>query len=236
MALKIQKTSDAVNKYINLLVYGDAGTGKTSFAGTSIKRFKPLILSAESGLLSLNKLGKFDFIQVTRYEEIDEARQFLRYSKHDYDTVILDSLTEIQSVCEDKIMRDEKIEKLRIQDFGTLGQRMTTMIRDLRDMNMNLIATALADTRDDQESGVSKTGPLMKGKVKDLLPAYFDEVFYLSVKTGKDAQGKPVSKRLLQTQGTDRVIAKDRSGLLPAYVEPDFCTVYDLIFNEPTKA
>lgn len=237
MSFKIETTDTIENKFLNVLVYGVPGTGKTRFAGTCGTRFKPLILSAESGLLSLKQIKdkdgnpiKFDFVRIDKFEDIEYARQFLRYKDHKYDTVILDSLTEIQQVCMDKILREEKREKAQIADWGTLNNRMVAMIRDFRDMNLNFIVTALCDTIEDQETGGSKLGPLLQGKLKETVDGYFDEVFYLTSKEQKGQDGKSEVKRYLVTQGTNRFRAKDRSGMLPLAVEPDFCKIHDVIF------
>jgi hypothetical protein len=131
--MKIEKTSQIKNHRLNLLVYGPPGSGKTRFTGTVKPRFNPLIVSAESGLLSLNTLidkdGKpydFDFVRVEKFDDLTAIRQEIRHGKHSYDTVVIDSLTEIQQVCMDKILFDKKKEKPEIQDWGTLSQRMVT--------------------------------------------------------------------------------------------------------------
>lgn len=243
--MNIQETGSTNNKRLNLLVHARPGAGKTRFSGTAFKtgRFKPLILSAESGLLCLEKLRKepgyehvrekgFPFVKIEKFEDIDEVRKFIRFGKHAYDTVILDSLTEIQQVCMDKILREERIEKARIQDWGTLNQRMVSMIRDFRDMEINLIVTALTDTITDEETGGLMFSPLVQGKLRDTLAGYFDEVFMMQNKEVKGEDGKPTVKHFMQTQGTHKVLAKDRSGKLPIYIAPDFITVYDQIYGE----
>lgn len=237
MSFKIESTDSIENKFLNVMVYGFPGAGKTRFAGTAGKKFKPLILSAESGLLVLKQIKdvngnpiKFDFVKVEKFEDIGFAQQFLRYKEHKYDTVIIDSLTEIQQVCMDKILRDEKREKAQIADWGTLNQRMVSMIRDFRDMPLNFIVTALCDSIEDQETGATRLGPLLQGKLKETVDGYFDEVFYLTGKEAKNPEGKAEIKRYLVTQGSNRFRAKDRSGMLPLMVEPDFCKIHDAIF------
>lgn len=237
MTFKIESTDTIDYRFLKVLVYGFPGSGKTRFAGTAGKRFKPLILSAESGLLVLNQIKdadgkpiKFDFVKIEKFEDIEFARQFLRFKDHKYDTVIIDSLTEIQQVCMDKILREEKREKAQMQDWGTLNNRMVAMIRDFRDMNLNFIVTALCDSIEDQETGTARLGPLLQGKLKETVDGYFDEVFYLTGKEAKSPDGKTDIKRYLVTQGSNRFRAKDRSGMLPLAVEPDFCKIHDAIF------
>jgi phage nucleotide-binding protein len=230
--LKIEKTSSIANRRLKVLVYGPPGAGKTRFAGTAIKNFKPIILSAEAGLLSLQGMGDFDFVQVSRWETVEEIRNELRYGKLPYDTVILDSLTEIQQICMDGILREEKRDKAQIQDWGSLGLRMAQTIRDLRDLDCNLIVTALSETDKDEETSEQRTLPMLQGRIRENVAQYFDEVFYLRSKLIKDAaSGEVTTERKLITGGTNKITAKDRSGRLAMYEAPDFCAIYEKVFS-----
>lgn len=240
MSVVVKKTQELQTPKLKVLVYGHPGVGKTFFAGTAGKRFKPIFVSAESGLLSLNKIGNFDFVEIKQWAQLQEIYNFLMMQGHAYDTVILDSLSEMQKICEAQVLKDtskenEVKEALVQKDWGLLATRMQSMVRAFRDMNLNVIMTCLASEKTDESSGLTHTGPLLSGSTRDLISAFFDEVFYLGIKTGKDKEGKQVSKRYLQTSGSETIVAKDRSGMLPTYVEPDFTKVYDLIFNNQTK-
>lgn len=233
MSINVQNTADIKGNKLNVLIYGPSGAGKTRFSGTCSPRFKPLILSAESGLLSLKQTGQtFDYVKIDKWEQVEEVRLELRHGKSKYDTVIIDSVTEIQQVCMDRILREERIEKARIQDWGTLNQRMAATIRDFRDMDHNLIVTALSDTQNDEETGSSRILPMVQGKLREQLAGYFDLVVYLNVRAVRDEKTGQVSyDRKLLTQGTTKLIAKDRSGLLSPQENPDFCAIYDKVFQ-----
>lgn len=234
--MKIQNTGDIKNNKLNVLVYGPPGSGKTMFCGTSAKKFKPLILSAESGLLSLNAIGKFDFVQIDKFADLVEAKEFLLFGKHNYDTVIMDSVTEIQQVCMRDILKENNRSQSQQSDWGTLNTRMTWMIREFRDSKLNFVATALLNVVQDSEQK-ERFGPSLQGALASQIAAYFDEVFFLFTKEDKDKDGNTVVKRALQTQGTLKYTAKDRSGKLAMLVKPDFCELYETIFGtkENTK-
>lgn len=237
MALQVKKLSDVKVPKLNVLIYGPPGHGKTYFTGTAIKATKLLILSAESGLLSLRKLtqdlaaktGKpvdIDYIEVKKFGDIEAAFEELRFKNEGkYDAVAMDSLTEIQKVCMDSILEESKQETARIQDWGTLNNRMVAMIRGFRDLDMHFIVTALASNEKDEESQSFVTRPLLQGKLQDTLAGYFDEVFYLHSKEVKDDKGQLTTKRWLQTTGSGKVQAKDRSGVLPRECPADFAWV-----------
>lgn len=242
--MNVQKLSAIKTPKLNILVYAPPGHGKTHFMGTSVQSEKLLILSAESGLLSLRKLLEearvklknpkleIDFFPITKFEDIEEAYLYLK-NKNDakYTCVGMDSITEIQKVCMDKILREEEIEKARIQDWGTLNNRMVSMIRAFRDLDLHYIVTALAGSERDEETGSFVTKPMVQGKLADTLAGYFDEVFYLHSVEVKGADGAPVTKRWLQTQGNAKYQAKDRSGLLPRECPANFAWVNEKIMQ-----
>lgn len=239
--MQISKTTPGQG-FLNMLVYGQPGTGKTRFCGSAEPRFKTLIASAESGLLSLNnnkvngEVFSYDYVKVTKFEEIEEIYKFLAFSKHDYKLLALDSGTELQKVCMDFILREEKIEKPRIQDWGTLNDKMTRLIRTMRDLPIHLIMTSLMDEDKDELTGEVKVYPSFQGKISKSIGGYFDEVFYSYCTSKKSESGNTFEYKLL-TQNSGKYLGKDRSGKLPQIINPNFCEIYDTIFetNKETK-
>lgn len=181
----------------------------------------------------LNKPGlEIEFFPITKFEDIEEAYLYLK-NKNDakFTCVGMDSITEIQKICMDKILLEEKIEKARIQDWGTLNNRMVSMIRAFRDLDLHYVVTALAGTDKDEESGSFVTKPMVQGKLADTLAGYFDEVLYLHSVEVKGTDGTLSTKRWLQTQGSAKYQAKDRSGLLPRECPASFSWVNDKILQ-----
>ena len=105
--------------------------------------------------------------------------------------------------------------------WGEYNKKMTELIKSFRDLNKNVIFTALPD--DVQDSGVITKKPLIKGTAtQKLLCSYFDEVFYLAI--------DPITKgRQIQTQPTNNIEAKDRSGKLLDYEEPNLQNIINKI-------
>lgn len=241
MQLNVVKTGD-IDRKLNILVYGQAGTGKTSFGGTGEPRFKTIIANAEGGTLSLNEKARqlgisgYDTYPIKSIDDLGHLRDYLYNAQHQYKLVVLDSGTEIQKVCMEAILKQNKREHAEIRDWGTLNDKMVAIIRAFRDLpKVSVVMTALEDTETLSDTGETRIIPSFQGKISRTIDGYFDEVFYAFTKEKELEGGKKEIIHRFLTRNNGRIRGKDRSGKLPVVVEPDFCKIYDLIFPEEKK-
>ena len=216
MKINIKSTKDiATDHGIRAVVYGFSGVGKTVLCSTAPK---PIILSAEDGLLSLH--GKdIPFIEVKSIQDIGNAFDFLK-NNGDYETICLDSLSEIAETVLNEFKKENKDGR---QAYMQLSQAVTALIRNFRDLpNKNVVFVAKAKKEIDDESGTSSIEPFAPGQViKFQLPYMTDEVFYMDV----DRKGV----RSINTIATRKFHAKDRSGSLEPKEPPDLAAIFDKI-------
>lgn len=227
-------------QYINMLVYGDSGVGKTMLAGSADASpdLRPcLMIDFEGGTESLVRTyPDVEQVRVESWKQMQTVYDELHRGKHGYRTVILDSLTEIQkfnmySIMEELINNrpdlDPDVPGMR--EWGKNLEQMRKFVRGFRDLKMNTIFTALAKTDKNEKTGMVTTLPSLSGKLSGEVAAFLDIVCYYYVKrigTGEDAE----EKRLLLTKKTETIIAKDRTQRLPIVVEnPTMQNLFDLI-------
>ena len=93
MAINLKSTSGLSANGVKMLVYGNAGTGKTSLIPTLPN---PVVLSAEGGLLSIQD-ASLPYVEVNSYETLMEAYKWLTESDEGkaFDSIALDSISEI---------------------------------------------------------------------------------------------------------------------------------------------
>lgn len=223
MALQFSTSSkESKANGVKMLVYGPPGTGKTMLCATLPR---PIILSAESGLLSLSPQNiertfganqpdicyDIPLIKITNVDDLKSAYDWCVSPKNAnlFDSIAIDSLTEIAEVVLNNAKRQVKDPR---QAYGELIEKMQTTIRLFRDIpSKNVLMTAKMEHIKDDVTGVVKYWPAMPGsKVGPQLAYFFDEVFRIGV--AKTQQGE--SYRFLQTQPDLQYEAKDRSGAL----------------------
>lgn len=216
---------------VKVLTFGDAGAGKTHLIATAPT---PIILSAESGLLTLRKTMKESGIDlpVIVINTIQDLNNALTYFKTDpnakqFQTICLDSISEIAEV----VLKNEKANsKDGRKAYGEMNDIMTTVIREFRDLQgFHVYFSAKKVYDKDDTTGAMVHMPSMPGrKLSADLPFYFDEVFYLTMVN--DPNGQP--QRVLQTVKDLQVTCvKDRSGCLDYYELPNLTNIINKIIQ-----
>jgi phage nucleotide-binding protein len=221
--MKIKQTNELTNAGVKVLVYGSSGAGKTTLISSLADC---IVLSAEGGLLSLSKFN-IPYIEITDMETLEEAYQWFSSSKEasQFKSVALDSISEIAEV----VLAAEKAKSRDPRAaYGNMQDIMTGYIRKFRDLSERHVYFSAKMEKVQDEMGRIMYGPSMPGaKMGQLLPYYFDEVLALRVEHNEDSE----TVRMLQTEGDGTWLAKDRSGKLEKWEDPDLSSIINRILS-----
>jgi hypothetical protein len=186
-------------RHIIVAIHGDWGSGKSWLADTAPG--PRLIIDAEGGTLDtpskkvvwdphkpIPKCGKNDsvVVSVREWGTIDLVRQVLTSGEHPFNSVVVDSLTEIQKRLKDRLSQGPEA-VFDQQSWGKLLNHMELWIRELRDLtwwdSVKPINVVIVTGTDDE---IVPYRPMFQGGLRKSYPGFFDIVGYLTVADDAD--------------------------------------------------
>lgn len=219
---KIGATSpDEVAKWMNALIYGEPGAGKTYLEGTaddSPETSPLLIIDVDGGLMTIRHRKNVKVVTIRSIDELLKLYDVL-HSSIDTETdtlpfkcLALDNLTELQKLDMKDIMEvapavlEGKQHKSvpSVREWGISQDHIRKIVRAFRDLPCHTIFTCHVDIKPDNMNR-NIYGPDLPGKLRNQITGFVDVVGYLYA---TEHEGEIVRK--LQTAKTDTVIAKDR--------------------------
>lgn len=208
---------------LTMLVHGDAGTGK-SWLGASAPG--PRLMFDAEGRALYTPGHKIDWdprqplpegitadttvvINVREFADFDLGYKTLAKGGHPFKSVIIDSLTELQQRCMDKILNGTG--QAQTQDWGDLLREMDHIVRKMRDLRTHptcpidaLVVVALSQDKN------GKQRPMLQGQLSLKVAGYFDLVGYMTLVL--DGQGLEERRMLIKPIGL--IEAKDNTHIL----------------------
>lgn len=188
-----EKKADSLPK-LNMLVYGDFGTGKTTLA-LSVPADTVYLIDLENGAEMYGKY--FDNVKVAKIENVKQLQNTIKALKDivkETDCVVLDSETTYWNLLQ--YARAKHAEKaglegsnLNLGDWGIIKRLHKNIQQDLINLNCPIIATAQEKTMLDGEGVVRDLSP----KTENSTPYFFDLVVRIS--HGEEGRVLEVGKR-----------------------------------------
>ena len=212
---------------IKMLIYGQPGVGKTLFCCTSGE--KTLLISAEAGLLSImGTKADVEVLEITSFDELVMIYQHLKNGT-DFKTVCIDSISEVAEVV---LAKELEASRHALKAYGEMATKVISMVRAFRDLpGYDIVFTAKQEKTQD-DSNRLLFGPSTPGsKVSAGLPYYVDLVGAMRI--DKDNEGNV--NHWLQCRGDGQYIAKDRSGRLDNFEEPNLKMIKNKILDQKTS-
>lgn len=209
MGLIKKKTELVFQPKVKMLIYGQAGTGKTSLALSSPK---PLVIDCDNGIHRVAYEHIKDTVQVRSY---DDVLNVLKEDLSDYDTLVIDTGGKLLDYMSEYIIaRNPKMARgsngqLTLQGYGERKGEFIALCKKVHMLNKHLVFVAHRQTL--QEGDNFKYVPLFGGSNYDSLVTELDLVGYLEI-NGKS--------RVLTFDPTDRNDGKNTCNL-PSRMELD---------------
>jgi len=190
--------------FLKLLVYGDSGTGKTTWASRSPL---PFIIATEHQSIPSIAVANPDaeVFLVRDYEAISRiveamtkgtvvdvdgqpALQFKGKGSEKYtiQTLVFDSLTDLHTRISE-YMRVDEDERKTLKRWGLTQKELGRFLHKLRSLPCNVICTALQQSTGGSDGIPRRTVPALHGQMPERVGQYFSGVGYAHKRSGQYA-------------------------------------------------
>lgn len=244
---KIKRASELPQNQ-NFLLYGDTGVGKTRLASSA-----PDVLVIDvndKGTDSVRRDYDPNVYPVEYWREILDAYWFLQEGDHEFKSVVIDTVSNMQNVCMDFVLGDEASRDASRdpdmpsrQVWGKVGKLMRTQIINFRNLPMNVIFVAQLRAKqvgdDDDDLGDTEIvyGPEVSPSIEKTLKAAVGTIGYLTkrevvIRNKKKKTARKEIRRRLLLGDSEHYMSKDRNGVFPEYLDaPDLSEMLDRIYQ-----
>lgn len=132
---------------IKMMLYGQAGMRKTT---TALSAPKPLLLDFDNGVkrVNMSHLDGVDIVQITSWSEV---QQVLQEDLSAYQTIVVDTIGKMMDFI---ISYKCGTRQPQIRDWGGINQEFSGLVRNLSNLNKNIIFVAHRDTRKEGDDTV----------------------------------------------------------------------------------
>lgn len=228
--------------WLHLALFGPPGTGKTVFAGSAYTE-GPVIhfdidgTGAKSFKNHPEMIDHIHRIKIRRCEDLLMAGQELRKGQHSYKTAICDTISTLQELHIQRLMRElyqknpEKRERYKTwqDDFYEAGNRIKEIIEIFCDLEMHVVFIFHQREDKDEGTGITTISPAVIPSLSATIATLVDVTGYYTCNTKSTGE----EERKLRVKPTNRIQTKTRNWFdVPILLNPSF---KDLLPHERTQ-
>lgn len=200
MTIQIKKYSPTEHR-LKALIYWNAKTWKTTFAGTAPR---PLFICAENWLLSIASKAP-DFVEVKTLQELKDLYRWLRDTKPDYDTIVIDSLSEISKIIKDNLT-NQGSKQMILRDWWIFSEEMMQAVRQIVNLPYHVICIVHTKEVLDEAGAIAFYELSIETKAKNEVTRYFDVIGFSSI--NKEGEYN------ISIKGSSKTLCGDRSNTI----------------------
>lgn len=244
-------------EWVKAMLVGESGSGKSTLAasfptpgfifdfGGEVISYRGLDFDYEQYDVSASGWSKFEKDFKVLQKCLKDGLRFPdekgNQEKGRYQTVVVDNVSAMTDLCMERALqldmkRSPTQGPIWNVHYGLVKNLMEGRLRQLLNLESNLVIIAHLDIITDQETGaVVGVAPRMTGTLSVEVPAYFSEVYYCTTKReGGDTKWFVQTVPIGRNHGRSRLSGKER--LLPDLVENDYSEIMAYLTGKKKKS
>lgn len=189
------------------LIYGQPGSRKTTFAGTSPN---PIMFDFDEGVHRLSKQYRIPYIPIEALRNWADVIEMLDDpALAQYDTFVFDTVTKLMDYVADYVVKQNvKNGKagggLSLQGYGALGEAFRSFVKKIKTMGKHIVF--VAHDKEYKEGDATRLRPEITGSNLGVVTKDADLIGYMEIVN---------NEAVVQFTPTDRFYAKNSCGLEP---------------------
>lgn len=222
MLLPTQKTPPKPNLAdLTVLTYGPTKIGKSTWCSHAESA---LFLSTEPGL---NSLEVFQ-VPIRSWDELLTVCGEIAEGKHEFKTVIIDTVDNAYRMCADYVCRKFKVEHESDLGYGKgfslTNNEFQRVLNKLAFMpyGLYLVSHSQEIEIETRTGKYNKTVPTLPEKARKIVLGLVDMVLYCDIEAVTGPDNKVVGRRVMRTKPSLYYEAGDRTGRLPEVIDLDY--------------
>jgi hypothetical protein len=197
-----------------------------------------LFLATEAGL---NNLEVYQ-APIGSWEDLLAACKEIAEGKHQFKTIIIDTVDNAYRMCAEHICQKNKIEHESDLGFGKgyalVNNEFFRVLNKLALLPYGLFLISHAQEKEiETRTGkLTRIVPTLPEKARKIVLGMVDMILFGDLETTKGEDGKPVHRRVLRTKPHVNYEAGDRTGQLPEVIELDFAKFLEAFSSQKGAA
>lgn len=228
MAISLASLQKNSPKAPRIIIYGDAGTGKTTFGAMAPS---PVFIQTEDGLGNLDATA---FPLAQSFDDVMQALTSLYSEDHQFKTLVIDSLDWLEPLVWKQVCIEHKVASIEALPYGkgyveslAVWRRFfdgITALRDARGMTVVMTAhSQIVRVEDPTLPAYDRHSLKLHKRAAAVAEEFADVILYAAVQTntvsedagfnGKRVRATTTGERVMHTVGQPAFLAKSRYAL-----------------------
>lgn len=209
----IRKEEQLPLRSVFTVIYGQAGTGKTSLANTAKN---PILIDCDKG--ADRAVNRTDTLVASTWDDILKDEKELA----NYKTVIIDTA---KAVLDDFLTvwaenKDYRLKTNKLKLFGEIGTQFKSFVNRCRALDIDIIV--ISHVKEEKDGDITKLSPDVTGQSKELIIRLADQIGYVSMVNGqRTISFDPADNRV------GKNTAKIEDVVIPDSTSPEFDNFMD---------